>query len=143
MRKAWIGALALQALGMLIILALAYTGTLPIFWYAGPGFDLLEHAVLFGSLALLADQALDRQAILGVRLGPALVLLLAAAEEALQVLSPHRTASLWDLLADVVGVVVLCWLADTVTHRKRMRGHPVTQSGLGRGPGPGRPRAST
>lgn len=129
MRRVWIGALALQALAMLVILALAYTGTLPIFWYAGPGFDLLGHAVLFGTLALLADRALGRRAILGVRLGLALVLLLAAAEEALQALSPHRTASLWDFLADVVGVVVLCWLADTVTRRRRTRGR--------------RPRAST
>jgi hypothetical protein len=122
MRELWIGTLALQTLGMLIILALAYTGTLPIFWYAGPGLDLLGHAALFGTLALLADQALRRRTVAGMRLGPALVLLFAAAEECLQTLSPHRTASPWDLLADVVGVVVLCWLADTVTHRRRTRG---------------------
>ncbi|MBU0491373.1 MAG: VanZ family protein [Chloroflexi bacterium] len=120
MRKVWMGALVLQALVVLVILALAYAGALPIFWYAWPGFDLLGHAALFGMLAVFADRALRCRTIAGLRLGPALVLLFAAAEECLQALSPQRTASPWDLLADVVGVVVLCWLADVVVRYQRM-----------------------
>ena len=112
MRKVWIGALALQTLAILVILFLAYTGHLPIFWASWPGFDLLGHAGLFGLLALFADRALRRRAVGGLRLGPTLVLLLAASEECLQAFSPHRTASPWDFLADVAGVVVLCSLAD-------------------------------
>lgn len=127
MRKLWIGALVLQALGMLVILVLAYTGALPILWYAVPGFDLLGHAGLYGALALFADRSLGRRATLGVRVGPALVLFLAAAEEALQALSPHRTASPWDLAADVVGAVVLCGLADAITRlATRHRQHLTT-----------------
>jgi hypothetical protein len=125
MRKLWTGALVLQALGMLVILALAYADALPTLWYAGSGFDLLGHAALFGTLALLADRALGCRAIRGVRLGPALVLLLAAAEECLQALSPHRTASPWDLAADVAGVVFLRGLVDgtsrLATRRQRLQ----------------------
>jgi len=120
MRKLWLGALALQALAILVILVLAYVGHLPIFWHDWPGFDLLGHAALFGSLALFADRALRRRTVKGLRAGPALVLLLVAAEESLQALSPHRTASPLDLLADVVGVVLLCWLADTVRLNQRL-----------------------
>jgi len=122
MRKLWIGALALQALAMLVILVLAYAGALPTFWHAWPGFDLLGHAALFGLLAVFADRVLDHRTVAGLRVGPALVLLLAAAEECLQALSPHRTASPWDFLADAVGVIGLCWLADAVT-RRWARGH--------------------
>jgi VanZ family protein len=111
----------------------AYLGRLPTFYRGLPHADLLAHAVLFGLLAGFLDGALGHRPLLRgrapwLRVAPVLVLGVAAAEEVAQLLSPHRTASLADFTADVVGVTLFVWLAGRLTawrsRRPSTRGAP-------------------
>ncbi len=109
------------------ISVLAYTGRLPVGLLRVDHLDLAGHAVLLGTLALLLDGALAfRPApLLGTRwigIGPLIVLSVAALEEALQSLSPGRTASVYDFLADVAGAVAICTLARVVMSISKARG---------------------
>jgi VanZ family protein len=104
------------------IASLAYAGRLPVAGLAVSPWDLVCHAVLIGLMGMLLDGALGfRRLTRGspgwLRLGPAIVIALAGAEEILQLLSSRRSASVWDFAADVVGVLVLSALARFVAFR--------------------------
>ncbi len=121
------GFLALLA----VILALAWTGSLPTRQLARiPYYDTIMHFALIGGAGLLTHRALGRRhAALGplrVPLGPSIVLGLAAGEELLQIGSLVRTFSLSDLAADVCGVVGLYLLDRWWAAR---RGGEVTSAG--------------
>lgn len=79
-------------------------------------YDLVLHAVLIGLLAFFLDGSLRFRPLLNgrmrwLRLGPVIVLIVAGAEELLQSLSPHRSCSAYDFAADMVGIVLLSFLA--------------------------------
>jgi VanZ family protein len=95
---------------------LAYAGLIPasLLWVTRQ-FDWAFHALLFGPLGMLLDRALRERAVFRVvPLGPAIVLVAAGVEELLQQLSPRRSTTLHDYVADVVGVVAFTWLARVV-----------------------------
>lgn len=107
---------------MLTIAALAYLGVLPTQYQVVPYSDFWGHLILVGMLAFFLDGALRfRPLIPGrlpwLRLGPVMVLIVAACEEMAQALSPHRTASLRDFAADALGVALFAWLAARVNSR--------------------------
>lgn len=109
---------------ILFILALAYDGRFsrgPVTDLLAHGGDKLGHLILFGMLALATHYATRGRAMrLGpVRLPLAIVLPLtfATVEEALQALSPHRTADPVDLLCDVIGMVLFWRLGVRLTRR--------------------------
>lgn len=78
-------------------------------------FDKVMHFAVAGLLAFFLDGALRRRGILiGRRLVPLAaigVLVPSGVEEALQVFSTIRTASLWDFAADVAGVLAFIRLS--------------------------------
>lgn len=91
--------------------ALAYADRLPAELDAVPGSDKLLHGTLAGALAFFLDGALGRRDIVVaarriIPLAAFLVLLPIGVEELLQRLSPVRSSSIWDYLADCVGVTI-------------------------------------
>lgn len=90
---------------------LAYEDRLPAALDALPGSDKLLHGTMAGALAFLLDGALGRRGIVVAArrifpLAALLVLLPVGVEELLQRLSPVRSSSIWDYLADCVGVTI-------------------------------------
>ena len=116
-------------LGLVLAVSLvAYTGTFAhgaAWWLRLPGMDKTLHFLLFGLLAFgLHLQSRGRRLSLAGRPWPLAVvlpLLGAAAEELVQATSPHRTADLGDLLADLLGLVAFWWVAEKFTSAPR---HP-------------------
>lgn len=110
-------------LGLVLMIAIsAYLGILPTTYGKIPHVDLLGHAVLIGFLAFFLDGILDFRPLFSgkfssIRLAPILIMGIAAVEEVAQVLSPRRSASLGDFIADVVGIVLCSWLARHLTER--------------------------
>ncbi len=68
--------------------------------------DKLGHATLYGVMAMLLNYGLSYRKIKGVQLGAVLVLTFAILEEFSQIYIPSRTFDLYDILADIVGVVI-------------------------------------
>ena len=79
-----------------------------------PHADLLCHALFFGLLAATLDGALGRRPLFRAasfpRLAPVIILAAAGLEELAQGLSPCRSSTLSDFLADAIGVFGLSWL---------------------------------
>jgi hypothetical protein len=97
----------------------AYLGLLPAL-PALPGLDKALHALLFGGLALPALGWWGRARAVPVLAG---LVLLAAAEEALQSLSPARACDPLDLVASVAGMVGFACLAWALLPRWTAHGH--------------------
>lgn len=109
------GALLLHLLAVLVIAGLAYAGVLGhVVWLHARHVDKVLHFVLVGLVAFWITKGWDdpRLRILGlsVPLAIALPFAIASAEEALQALSPHRSADLSDWLANTLGLVAFWWL---------------------------------
>ncbi len=68
--------------------------------------DKLGHATLYGVMAMLLNYGLSYRKIKGVQLGAVLVLTFAILEEFSQIYIPSRTFDLYDILADIVGVLI-------------------------------------
>ena len=85
--------------------------------FAPPGVDKVVHAVLFATLALTGRWAGLRRRPLSV-----LLVLYAGLSEVVQAVTPlQRSASVGDLLADVVGVLTGLQLATLVERRAARR----------------------
>jgi VanZ family protein len=128
MVRFWRAGFAVQSVLVSLISAGAYLGVLPTSLRAVAHADLVMHVLLIGLLAFFLDGALGyrplRRGAPFPRLAPALVLLLAGAEEIAQGLSPRRSSSLSDYAADVLGVCLFCWLsrrADEVLRARASR----------------------
>ncbi len=113
-----IGLAAQLALVGLIDLG-AYTGHIPTQIYWIPFYDKIMHFLLVGVFGAFLDGALAHRAIVRVpfvpRVGPAIVLVLAGAEEYLQRFSPRRSSSWSDLIANYTGILVCSWIAKRIT----------------------------
>jgi hypothetical protein len=115
----WIAGFCIH-LGLVLLIAVsAYLGILPTQYKVIPQSDFFGHAILIGFLAFFLDgmwnfRPLLPGKMLWLRVGPALILWIAAIEEIAQMLSPYRTASLKDFVADVLGIFFCSWLAKTV-----------------------------
>jgi VanZ family protein len=107
----WIAlAVVVAAAGCLTVLA--YREGLPEIFQRIPQFDKVVHFSVGGLLAVFLDGALRQRtaftiAGVAVPLAALVVLVPAGIEEYLQRYSVHRTSSIWDFVADLLGVVVL------------------------------------
>ena len=115
-RWAFVVGFALQLAVVLAAGVGAWLGALPPLPEGVPYFDSLLHFLLIGLVAALLDGALAFRPLPGgrprwLRLGPAIILAIASVEELCQVLSPIRSASFIDFGADVLGILLLSWLA--------------------------------
>ena len=89
----------------------------------------LVHFLLIGGVAFFLDGALRFRPLLPgrlpwLRLAPVLVASLAGLEELAQALSPYRSSTVSDFVADLLGVVCLSWLARRLSgwlERRRER----------------------
>lgn len=102
----WRWLLSLQVLVMLIVMISSYMGK-PIVEYKG--YDLYLHFLLFGITSYLAYRASDRKKIdvkgFNLPLWPFIFLVFSCTEECLQTLSSHRTFSLLDMAANILGII--------------------------------------
>jgi VanZ family protein len=106
----WSGFGAVLA-GAAYLTALAYREGLPTIFVVIPQFDKLAHFMTGGLLVFFLDGALRRRTALtighrAVPLAALAVLVPAGVEEFMQRYSVHRTSSIWDFTADLVGVLV-------------------------------------
>ena len=72
--------------------------------------DKIAHAMLYGVMAMLINYALSYRKVKGMLVGSVLVLTFAILEEFSQIYIPSRTFDLYDILADVVGVILFSLL---------------------------------
>lgn len=125
--------------GLVVYLALditigtmAYMGSLWAFLPGIPHFDFAGHFVLIGGLAFFLDGVLDYRPVTRrvpwLRLAPTAVLTVAGIEELLQALTPRRTSSVSDFVADVLGVYFLSWVSGLAA--AKFGGRQGTQNGL-------------
>jgi len=113
--------------GLVLVISLAaYTGTLASVhqpWLRIPGIDKVLHLVLFGALAFGTHFALRGRtlALRTQRIPLAVLLPLAAAclDEIVQAATPHRTADLGDLVADVAGLWLFTRVAQCLSARRQ------------------------
>ena len=107
----WIAlAVVVAAAGCLTVLA--YREGLPEIFQRIPQSDKIVHFTIGGLLAVFLDGALRQRNALAIAgfaipLAALVVLVPAGTEEYLQRYSAHRTSSIWDFAADLLGVVVL------------------------------------
>ncbi|MEM6991284.1 MAG: VanZ family protein [Myxococcota bacterium] len=101
----------------------AYTGSLAAAdpaWLRVAGMDKVLHFTLFGFVAFGMHFATrgHRMRVVGRLAAPTAIvvpLVIALADEGVQALSPHRSADVVDLLADLAGMLVFRWLARRIT----------------------------
>lgn len=97
----------------------AYLGILPNEVRKIPFYDTILHFLLVGTFGALLDGALLHRAIVRApfvpRIGPAIALALAGTEEYLQRLSPRRSSSWSDLIANFSGILILSWAIKRLT----------------------------
>ena len=106
-----------------IVLAslLAYTGVIPTRAFSASHADWVGHALGFGTMAFFLDGFLGHRSLFAIRgltwikTGPALVLAIAGIDEIAQRLSPIRSSTLGDFVADVIGVSAGAFLAGCLT----------------------------
>lgn len=99
--------------------ALAYREGLPHVFQVVPQFDKVVHFTTAGLLAFFLDGALRRRTAFtidgrAISLAALVVLVPAGIEEYLQRYSVHRTSSIWDFTADLLGVLVFLPLSRRV-----------------------------
>jgi VanZ family protein len=103
-KQYWIGFFSAVAL-VVAVSIVAYRDALPE-WIAPGNVDKVLHFSMAGTLAFFLDGALGRRTVWRIPLAAVIVLVPIAIEEYLQRLSPVRTSSIFDFLADVGGVTV-------------------------------------
>jgi VanZ family protein len=107
---------------LFLILLLADMGKLPIPLIQRTPYDKVGHFILYGIASYLSHRVLDRRMMaLGnspIPLGPFLFGALTIFEEMLQSILPNRTASLEDLAASLLGIV-LFYCGGEIWERQR------------------------
>ncbi|MEW6497118.1 MAG: VanZ family protein [Cyanobacteriota bacterium] len=113
----WVLAFGLYVVFLLTIIILAYLGVFPVKLPTIPFYDTFGHFILLGSASYLGHKALGGQMIkmwpcpLSIPLVPIAISIFAAVDESLQALSPLRTSSWLDMMANLVGIWVFYGLA--------------------------------
>lgn len=109
----WKIAFACYLLMIGMISAGAYLRLLPPIIHVIPYFDKLAHFLLLGGASYLSHRALSGRRITRytLPLGPWAVGLVSVCDEFIQGLVPWREFSFLDMACNVLGVLVLGWLA--------------------------------
>jgi hypothetical protein len=103
-KQYWIGFASAVAL-VVVVSFVAYRDALPA-WVAPGNMDKVLHCCMAGILAFFLDGALGKRSVWKIPLAAVIILVPIAIEEYLQRLSPVRTSSIFDFLADVTGVTI-------------------------------------
>ncbi|MFH2095090.1 MAG: VanZ family protein [Bacteroidota bacterium] len=100
---------------LLCISLSAYFDLLPEILNKIPNYDIIMHFILLGFAGYLSHRALNRRFWLNgwIPAGPVIVSLLSVVEECSQMLSPVRSFSLQDMLANLSGIAIF-YLADII-----------------------------
>lgn len=134
MRRFWVVGFVAIFAGCLAASCLAYGGLIRLEVLGVPHLDFVAHLVFIGLLAFFADGLIgERPAFGALRLGPALVLAAAAADEVLQRFSANRSSTWSDFVADAIGVTLGGLAAARVlraTHMKAMATVPSKERWL-------------
>jgi hypothetical protein len=125
-KKPWQIAFILYFLLLLLIVIMADMGNLPYnFLGKIPYYDVYGHFILYGIASFLSHLALGGKKIVIAQiflpLGPFLFTLVTIAEEISQIHLPHRTFSIIDLNASLIGIILFYYLAELWIsyHKKR------------------------
>lgn len=125
----WQWLLWLQVAIALIVTHMAYLAILPLQLLTWPLADKVLHLLLIGSIAFWLNLWLKGRTItIGCWPLPLAFLIpftIALAEEMAQAFSPLRTASLWDLSSDVIGLIFFCWLSQKLLEAGRNATPPI------------------
>lgn len=107
------------------IMLLADMGKLVNFAPAHPPYDKLGHFILYGIASFLSHRAINRRmmAIFNypIPLGPFIFTIFTAAEEMLQAILPHRSASIEDFIASFSGIVIFYGIGEIWDRKKAER----------------------
>lgn len=121
-KKGWIFAFWFYLAVLMTIIISAYLKVLPVKSSSIPYYDTVGHFVLLGMAAFFGHLALNKRKIsvgnISIPLAPLLVVIFCVIDELLQILSPYRSASFYDLAADFVGIAVFYWLAERVKFKQ-------------------------
>lgn len=122
LRVWWFGFLGTLFAGV-VSSYLAYQSGLPSIIYEVDQLDKVIHFGMGSALAFFLDPILKRRGALNGKLPLAAVLILvpAGVEEFLQRYSPNRSSSVWDFLADAVGVAAGIWSSRVIGQRLSAR----------------------
>ncbi|MBW4604036.1 MAG: VanZ family protein [Calothrix sp. FI2-JRJ7] len=115
-------------LGILLAISIsAYLKVIPTEIARFPYYDTVLHFVLLGIAAYLSHLALNKRQlhILGTALplAPFIVFFFCILDEIIQKFTPHRSADIVDLIADVCGIIVFTYLAEHTSIRKTSQFH--------------------
>ena len=119
MRRFWTIGFSVD-LGVVVLASvLAYSGCIPTQVALLPHADWGLHFLGYGLLAFFLDGLMQHRVLatwrgMRIKQAPALVLAVAGVEELLQQLSPRRSCSIGDFVADLFGVTVAALLAEPV-----------------------------
>lgn len=101
---------------------LADNGNLANFPPAHPPYDKLGHFILYGIASFLIHRGINRQMMAiftyPMPLGPLVFTIITAAEEILQSILPHRSASIEDFIASFAGIVIFYWFGEIWDRKK-------------------------
>ena len=112
---------------LLGIVFLANLGMLPVRELAKiPHYDTIGHFFLYGIASYLSHRALAKRAIAIIGypfpLGPTIFSIFTILEELLQQILPHRTFSLLDLSASLLGIIVFYGIGEFLGQRMKDEG---------------------
>ena len=119
--KSWAIVFIVYFLIIGLIIILAYLDKLS----NSPGeryyFDKIMHFILFGLLAYLLHRTLNRKTYGPIPVGPLLIVIFCIFDEVFQVLSSNRTSDIYDLIADLLGILFFIGLDWLIIYLKRPR----------------------
>ncbi|MBF2062947.1 MAG: VanZ family protein [Calothrix sp. C42_A2020_038] len=110
-------------LGILFAISMsAYLKVIPTEISQFPYYDTILHFLLLGLAAYLSHLAFNKRQLhifgTAIPLMPFIVFLFCIIDEIIQKFTPHRSADIIDLIADVCGIIVFTILAEYTPIRK-------------------------
>mgnify|MGYP001793315351 CR=1 FL=1 len=108
----------------LVMLVLAYQGTLPVAWLSNfHNGDKIGHLILYCLPSYLGHTLFRHKHFSSLRLPafPGLFTLFTIAEELSQGLSPNRTLDAGDMVCSLIGIAVGYWLAQRQARRRHTK----------------------
>lgn len=125
-KNLWRIGFLIHMIAVILIGFFAYQGLIPNLTPYFRHYDTVCHFLLVGLLAFFLDgtlgfRTLFKKRLSFLRLAPVIVLFIAGTEELLQSLSPRRTCSLSDFVADTIGIFFFSWLAYRIEQWRKTK----------------------